>query len=62
MISGSSFSGLSRGNILKTSACLTLGSLAGYSSLSTVLEGKGGIALVLAPANVVPLPKTSFAS
>ena len=49
---------LSRRNFLKTTACLTLGSLAAGHGLAAVLEGKGGIALVVAPddalANAVP--------
>lgn len=49
---------LSRRNFLKTTACLTLGSLASGHGLASVLETKGGIALVVAPddalANAVP--------
>ena len=49
----------SRRNFLKTTACLTLGSVVvGSHSLAAVLEGKGDIALVILPddalANAVP--------
>ena len=44
---------LSRRSFLKTSACLTLGSLAAGHSLGAVLEEKGGIALVVAPDDLL---------
>jgi len=48
----------SRRNFIKTTACLTLGSLVAGHGLAAVLETKGGIAFVVAPddalANAVP--------
>ena len=48
----------SRRDFLKTTACLALGSLAASHGLAAVLDGKGEIALVVAPddalANAVP--------
>jgi hypothetical protein len=48
----------SRRTFLKTTALLSLGAIGGFPSLAAVLEGKGSIALVVAPddalANAVP--------
>lgn len=44
---------LSRRNFLKTTACLTLGSLAACHSLAAALDERGGIALVVPPDDLL---------